>query len=183
VSRSACYSLIFGLLLFYVAAPIMVHPAENDVRIPTLAFLAAAGLAKLRKSEYTDLFLKMAALYLGLYYVHQLDRGDVLIWDRANLGLFTAISMLIGASYCCYLVATFEKIPVAAMDYLLLAIVVLTFFLPNAYLRNFHIHRIAVEFLLIFAAFELIFFKMRHRPAHLAAGIVLMLAANMLIAL
>ena len=95
---------------------------------------------------------------------------------------FVFIYGVLGLSYICHLLTTYDDIPVVTMDYLLLSLVVMIFFLPISLLAAYHINIIMIKLLITFLGFEVIMFKFGERSACLIGAVMLALCLNSIMA-
>lgn len=127
--------------------------------------------------------MRIAAYFLAVYYIVLFDVANksIILWyycHRYSLIVY----ILLGLSYIAYLVTTYDDVPIVAMDYLLLAVVVMTFFLPVSLLTIYHVNTITIKILITFLGFELLRFKLGDRSNYLAVGLISALCLNFVMA-
>ncbi len=180
ISKVAWYALVASFLIFYAVTPFLARFANKDMGLFFIIFLLVIVLTGAIKPDFLSLVLRVAAYYVGLYYIIAIDNNSktLLIVNWIEWAVNVGIFLIIGASYLCYILTTFERIPIVGTDYLLLGIVVLTYFLPEWQLEEFHVHRLATKILIIFLTFELLLFKLKDKISYLVSSMVFILIVN-----
>jgi UDP-GlcNAc:undecaprenyl-phosphate GlcNAc-1-phosphate transferase len=181
VSQVSWFSLIGALSIFYLFSPIWGRPIAKDVGAYSLIFSALVLGFKITRKNVPGVIFRLSAYFVALYYVVLFDLGkNQIAWNPTWVN--TCLFFLIGISYFCHLISTNDEIPIVTMDYLLLAVVVFTFFLPPALLQTYHVHTITAKILVTFLGFELVYYKLRTKNYILAAGLLPALGLNFVMA-
>ncbi|MCK8603908.1 glycosyltransferase family 4 protein [Desulfoferrobacter suflitae] len=178
-ARIMSFGLLAGLWIFYLAAPVWIRPVPEDIGVYSIIFAAALLLARFVKHGLLEITTRVAAYFAGVYYIVTLELGtNPMMWAPAQGRLLTYLFAVIALFYCGYLVISYEKMPIVTMDYLLLSAVALVFFFPSDFIREYHVHRIALMIMLMFLAFELVLYKLRNRMDVLIGGMLTSLGLN-----
>lgn len=178
LSELAWYLLSITLCVFYFVSPFWTRPIPKEVGVCSLGLAVILVLLNALRRDILRDFIGFCVYFTSLYYILAIDLDDPVLWVQNKAGIYFILFLIIGLSYCLYIITTMEELPVFAMDYLLLGIVILTFFLPEVYLNKFHIHTIAIKVLLIFLSVKLISYKLQNRIALLTPLVVLLLGLN-----
>jgi UDP-GlcNAc:undecaprenyl-phosphate GlcNAc-1-phosphate transferase len=173
ISRVAWSFLVTALFAFLLAAPAWARPIAKDIGVYSIIFMILLILLRFFKPDVLVPMVKMAGYFIALYYIPLFElEGDRFLYKPIITGAYEVIFFIIGVSYVVYLITTLDKAPVVTMDYLLLGVVVLTFFFPNEYLNSLHLHKIAAKVLIVFVSLELVAFKIRGKDHYLLAAMM-----------
>lgn len=184
LSRLSWICLTGGLLVFYLYSPLLGRPVAKDIGLYSIGFVVAIILLRVIKKDVPGILLKIAAYFPAVYYIILFDLAneDTLVWSHDKYNYYAIIFIVLGVSYIGYLITTYDEVPVVAMDYLLLAVVVLTYFLPVTILSKYHVNIITIKVLITFLAFELLHYKLGERSDFVVAGLLFCLFLNFLMA-
>lgn len=181
IARAAWYVLVATLLIYYFLSPLLLRPLAVELGFYSLAFIAILIGLKFFKHDYLNLSVKVAAYFSAITYILTAAHSSPTMWYEQNFYLWLILFLVMGCSYCCYLVFTLEQMPTVTMDYLLLAVVVLTSFLPAPLLAEYRVHSIAAKILLVFLALELVSFKLKDEGDLMLFGLLPSLGLNVII--
>lgn len=184
VSKASWACLTGALLVFYFYSPFLGIPVAKDMGLYSLGFALVILLLRVIRKEVPGILLRLSAYFPAVYYIILFDfaNNHSGVWHYEELDYYFVIYILLGISYICYLLTTYDEIPVVAMDYLLLAVVILTFFLPVSLLTQYHINTITIKTLIIFLGFELLHYKLGDRCDPLIACLISALCLNFFMA-
>ncbi len=183
ISRICWGCMAAVLLFFYFYSPLLGRPLDKNMGLYSLGLAAIISAIKIFKKNVPGFVVRVSAYFLAVYYIvlFDIDAGNIVLWN--NYDKYAAvIYIMLGLSYVCYLFTTYDDIQVVAMDYLLLAVVVMTFFLPASMLAIYHVNTITIKILITFLVFELLRFKLDNRSNYLTAGVISALCLNSLMA-
>ena len=161
IAHSSWYALAGTLLVYFFLSPLLVRPLVVELGFYSLGFMAILIAVKFFKHNCLSLSVKVAAYFSAISYILSTSQSPAGSWYAQNSGGWLILFLAMGVSYCCYLVFALEQMPTVTMDYLLLAVVVLTSFLPAPLLTEYRVHTIAAKILLVFLAIELVSFKLK----------------------
>ncbi len=181
VAETAWYGVVGTVSLFYLVSPFFVRKVPQDIGAISIGFLIF--LISLMATRFrTPLLLptvKIAAFFIAVCTIaafeFQMGSEPRLTQVRPY---YNALFACMGACYFLSLVATLETMPLVTLDYLLLALVIFTFFLPRAYLEEFHVQSISARMLLVFLCIELIAYRLRGRFSFIWAPVFAALGLN-----
>jgi UDP-GlcNAc:undecaprenyl-phosphate GlcNAc-1-phosphate transferase len=183
ISRAAWAGMTTALLVFYFYSPLLGRPIDKNMGVYSLGLAGIIFLIKIINKNIPDGIMRIAAYFLAVYYIVLFDIANktIILWYYGHR-YSMIIYILLGLSYIVYLITTYDDVPIVAMDYLLLAVVVMTFFLPVSLLTIYHVNTITIKVLITFLGFELIRFKLGDRSNYLAAGLISALCLNFIMA-
>jgi UDP-GlcNAc:undecaprenyl-phosphate/decaprenyl-phosphate GlcNAc-1-phosphate transferase len=172
LARVAWYALLVTVAIFYLLSPLLLRPIATDVGVYSLAFAVALVAIRCIKHDLLKLSVKLAAYFSATYTIMIIEHGRLTLWHPSAPDIYLPLFVAIGLCYCCYLVCTFEQMPIVTMDYLLLGVVILTLFLPEPYRSQYRVHAIAARVLLMFLTIELIAYKLKDKGDLMMLGLL-----------
>lgn len=182
IARTAWYALVATLLVYYCLSPLLLRPLAVELGFYSLGFAAILIGLKFFKHDYLSLSVKVAAYFSAITYILSASYSSEALRYEQNSYLWLILFLAMGFSYCCYLVFAIEQMPTVTMDYLLLAVVILTSFLPAPLLTQYRVHTIAAKILLVFLALELVSFRLKDEGDLVLLGLLPSLGLNVVMA-
>ncbi len=182
IARSSWYALGGTLLLYFSLSPLLLRPLAVELGFYSLAFTALLIAVKFFKHNWLSLAVKVAAYFSAISYILSTSQSPPAPWYAQDSGLWLILFLAMGLCYCSCLVFMLEQMPTVTMDYLLLAVVVLTSFLPAPLLAEYRLHTIAAKILLVFLALELVSFRLKDEGDLLLLGLLPSLVLNVAMA-
>ncbi len=181
LSRIAWVFMVGGLALFWLITPLGLPTVPKDMGIFSLILLVLGLLIQKLSPELAPSAVRICAYFLTIFYVFSWEfqvqelPGFLLDW-----GIYDALFFAMGGAYFFYLLVTQERLPLVTMDYLLLAVVIFTFFLPEDVLLTYHVHSISARVFIVFLCVELIAFVRAESFSILRVATLAALALNAL---
>lgn len=160
LARASFWLLFASMWLLFLAAPLWGRPISPNIGFWALAFLLALAGARFFNISYIEALTKLAAYFIGCYYIVALSLAAAALWAPEKARLINMIFLGMGCAYCLHVITSTRHLPIVPLDYLLLGLVVLTCFLPRQTLELYHLHAIAAKILCLFLSLELILFRM-----------------------
>ena len=182
IARVAWCALTTTLVMYYLLSPLLLRPLAVELGFYSLGFAAILVGFKFFKHNYLSLSVKVAAYFSAIYYILSASQNPAVLWTEHGSGILLLLFFVMGGCYCCYLVFALEQMPTVTMDYLLLALVVLTLFLPAPLLREYRVHTVAAKILLVFLSIELVSFRLKDEGDLMLLGLLPALGLNVVIA-
>ena len=145
LARVAWYALLGTVVIFYLLSPGCSGPIAADVGVYSLAFAVALVAIRFIKHDLLKWSVKLAAYFAATYSIMVIEHGRLTLWYPSAPDIYLPLFVAIGLCYCCYLVCTFEQMPIVTMDYLLFGVVILTLFLSEPYRSQYRAHAIAAQ--------------------------------------
>ncbi|MGA1824620.1 MAG: glycosyltransferase family 4 protein [bacterium] len=160
--RVAWYGLIGGMLLFCLLSPFIMRPVSRDIGIICFVLILCILMMQKFTSRIIKVILRFSAYFISLFYISFLEFQLPPFRHIYNI-LFIGM----GICYLFFLITTLEKIPFFPIDYLLLGMVIFTFFLPKTYPGLVHLNNIAARVLFMIFSIELLFYKLKEEKFRL----------------
>ncbi len=183
IANTAWYVLVATLLIYYSLSPLLLRPLAVELGFYSLFFAAILIAIKYFKHDYLGLSVKVVAYFSAIAYILAATESSGTLQYAQNSGLWLLLFLAMGLSYCCCLIFALEQMPIVTMDYLLLAVVILTSFLPAPLLAEYRVHAIAAKILLVFLALELVSCRLRDGSDLMLYGLLPSLGLNVAITL